>query len=529
MANTGLQVSKELLRLEEVIGEGSTQIAVTSDLVVPAPKPPVVSVIDYVANIRTTKISIVPNKVIVDGVIELTTIYEGATPYQTVHVMHHQVAFSGFVEIPGAQEEMIALPTVAIEHVGFEVPPGGDRARVTIILRLTVKVVRPVQIRIVVDVSGVPGLKVVKETLRAEDVLGEASAQAIVQSTLTVPPEKPDVVSVIDHAEELELTGTVIIPNKVIIRGVIRLRTIYEGRTPYQTVHVMHHEIPFEQFVEVPGAQTDMSVYPTVSIEFVGFDVFPDGRSVTARIILKITVKVVRIRSMQVITDVTGVAGLHVVKELVRIQEVLGEGKRQTIVRSVLDIPDIKPRVAAVLGHQATVTVTRTIVVPNKIIIEGEIHLQTMYEGVTPYQTVHVVHHVIKFSDFVEVPGAQPDMAAIVDVSIEHVSYDVGVGDPIAVQIVLMISARVLRTKQIEVVVDVSIEGVAPCTGKVIADFLNVRPTPSTEFAPIAVLERGQIVTIIGSQPGWFKIRLPDGREGWVASHFVEQNCLPLG
>ncbi|MGB9868193.1 MAG: SPOCS domain-containing protein [Bacillota bacterium] len=524
-----MKVSKELLRLEEVIGEASTQTIVTQDLLVPSPKPPVVSVIDHVANVTVSKTSIVPNKVLVDGVVELTTIYEGQTPYQTVHVMHHQVAFSGFVEIPGAEPDMVALPTVTIEHVGYEVPAAGDRAQVTIILRVFVKVVRPVQIRIITDVTGVPGLKVVKEALRAEDVLGEATSQVIVQSTLDVPPEKPDIVSIIDHAEELQLTGTVVIPNKVIVKGTITLRTIYEGKTPYQTVHVMHHKIGFEQFVEVPGAQPDMTVYPSVSIEFVAFDLFPNGRQVTARIILKVSVKVVQVRSLQVVTDVTGVAGLKVYKELVRVQEVLGEGKRQTIVRSALDIPDIKPKVAAVLNYQATVTVTRTIVAPNKIIIEGQISLATMYEGVSPYQTVHVVHHTIAFSDFVEVPGAQPDMSALVDVNIEHVSYDVGLGDPIAVQLVLQITARVLRTRQIEVVVEVFLEHVAPCTGRVIADFLNVRPTPSTEHPPIAVLERGQSVTIVGAHHGWLRIQLPDGRHGWVASQFVDQNCLPLG
>jgi len=64
---------------------------------------------------------------------------------------------------------------------------------------LTVRVSRTAVIEVVTDVSGIPGLKVTKEMIKAETVLGESSAQAVIREHLFIPEVKPDVVSIIDQ------------------------------------------------------------------------------------------------------------------------------------------------------------------------------------------------------------------------------------------------------------------------------------------------------------------------------------------
>jgi len=54
-----------------------------------------------------------------------------------------------------------------------------------------------------------------------------------------------------------------------------------------------------------------------------------NGRAITARIIIEVTVKVIRVQKIQVVTNISGVPGLEVEKELVRVQEVLGDSKSQ--------------------------------------------------------------------------------------------------------------------------------------------------------------------------------------------------------
>jgi hypothetical protein len=50
----------------------------------------------------------------------------------------------------------------------------------------------------------------------------------------------------------------------------------------------------------------------------------------------------------------------------------------------------------------------------------------------------------------------------------------------------------------------------------------NVRPEPSTKNTPIAQLQVGDTAEKITQQGDWIKIRLDDGREGWVNKSLVE-------
>lgn len=524
-----LQVTKRLLRLEEVVGEAVAQAAVRQVFDVPPQKPPVASVIDSAATATVTRTTVFPGKVVVDGVVNLVVIYEALTPYQSVHVVRFEVMFTTFVEIPGVEPGMTVVAIPRVESVSFEVRPGGRQIVANIVVAVLVRVIRSAQVQVVTSVTGVPGLKVTREVIRAETVLGEDTVQVIVRDTVEVPDVKPPVRAILDHVATATVTTTVVVPNKVIVRGAISVRIIYEAVSPYQTVHVLHATIPFERFVEVQGALPGMTVIATVRVEFISFEVSPDGRIITVRAVLEIFAKVVRVEAIEVVTDVSGVAGLKVTRARIRIQEILGEATSQSIVREIVDIPDVKPPVASVLDTEATATVTRTIVLPGKVIVEGIITQRIVYEAAVPTQAVHVVHASFPFADFVEVPEARPGLVARVTVRVEHVSVEVTPpGDPITVQKVLAITARIFRTREIEVVTDVAL-ALAICTGTVIARRVNVRTGPSTQFPAFTQVEFGTIVTVLSIENDWLRVRLPDGREGFIFAQLVRHDCLPKG
>lgn len=53
--------------------------------------------------------------------------------------------------------------------------------------------------------------------------------------------------------------------------------------------------------------------------------------------------------------------------------------------------------------------------------------------------------------------------------------------------------------------------------------FLNIRPQPSTEFAPIGILAEGELLKVLDiSNPDWLLVRLGD-LEGWVYRRYVSE------
>jgi|LSQX01.1.fsa_nt_gb cell wall-associated NlpC family hydrolase len=59
-------------------------------------------------------------------------------------------------------------------------------------------------------------------------------------------------------------------------------------------------------------------------------------------------------------------------------------------------------------------------------------------------------------------------------------------------------------------------------TGRVTASNLNVRTGPSTSHSIMHVLWNGNRVAVIGESGGWYRIRLSDGRTGWVSGKYLE-------
>ena len=55
----------------------------------------------------------------------------------------------------------------------------------------------------------------------------------------------------------------------------------------------------------------------------------------------------------------------------------------------------------------------------------------------------------------------------------------------------------------------------------VTASALNVRSEPSTQGDIVSTAKRGAALTVVQNGDEWLKVRLADGREGWVAERFV--------
>ena len=258
----GVILTKELVRVDQVVGEDRTQTVVEGTIMLPEGKPDIERVISVDADLNTeslvTKILDAKiGKVIVEGDIDVNAMYVGNVPSgsQPVHFVEGKVDFSFFVKIPGVRKNMDVRVKAKIEHVQYSFDVNRPREiKVRIIVMFFVKVTRRIEIEIIIDAHGPSDLQVLKKTLRIEDVIGEAMAQSIVKSDATVPDVKPDIEEILKVEAKAKETETKIIDNKIIIEGILEVGILYVAIVPpgqpQQPVHFFEAEIPFTQFVE---------------------------------------------------------------------------------------------------------------------------------------------------------------------------------------------------------------------------------------------------------------------------------------
>jgi disulfide oxidoreductase YuzD len=541
-------VRTERLVFEEVLGEEIKQVVVRAIMdLTQMGKLPVAQVIDVIANAKITKHRVVDNrKVIFEGEVEIKVIYEADVPGQPVFVAHITVPFSDFVDIEGAMPPISVFLSVTIEDVSAEIiKPDAMRATkiaATVVLAVRVRVVRRRELEVVVDVTGPPELVVETDLLRVRSLVGEGSRQIALRETVNLKQlGKPAAEQIIDAVGRINITQTRVIENKILFEGNIEVKILYASKS--QQVMVVAQTLPFRDFVEVRGARPGMDVEVDVQIEHISVvaedrDNCGEKETIVKTIILDATARVFERREIRVVTNVTGVPGIQVERALVRAEEVIGEGMEQVVISERLNpAQEDKPCAQQVIDCRAFTRIRKIEVIENKVIIDGSVDLKAIYESKA--QAAHAIGGTFGFTSFVHLPGARPGMIVNVNMRVVDASCQIPSGlsaeemvcPPIVVSAVVELTARAIASREINVVLSVVCPGetvTVVCPGVITGNNVNIRSGPGTTFPVIAQGNWGDKVTILQELNDWRKVRLSDGREGYIF-HLYVRCVTPMG
>lgn len=262
--------------------------------------------------------------------------------------------------------------------------------------------------------------------------------------------------------------------------------------------------------------------------------------------------------------------------EKIEVEQVLGAEMAQRVVEFDMFVPAQKPDIEQVIDvYVKDLCIKSVDVIPDKVIVRGELEAKVMYVADLPNQPVHAFEkHHVRWTRDIDLVGADPGMKATADVQVEFVDYDFSCSHDkrkVHITIVLKIWARVVTTTEMDVYAltpvdqmgqwenttassssdktlsassglvddkvsasqlgggDVSGFGASnilvtgpmiptagtPTTtngiGIVTGNNVNVRTGPGTNFPSTTKVNRGTQVTIKEQAFGWYRVVLPDG------------------
>jgi len=550
--------TKKKLAFEQVLAEKVKQVVARGILdLEDLNKPAIVQIIDVIAQAQITRFWLVDNKVIFEGEVRIKIVYEADLPDQPLRVAHLTLRFADFVDVEGVTDPVQLFLTVEVEDTAVELMPehgnvSALKVSVAVVLKVKVKATRVKDITVVTDITGIPGLKLKKETLKTRSLVVQASRQIIVRETVDLEDlGKPPFEQLIDTFARAQITDFKIIADKILFDGEVEIKVLYA--TPDQAVVVVPQTLPFHDFIDLMGLMPGMNVEIDVEVEHVAVEAQDrdndgDLETIHKTVVLSVTARVFEVLEIDVVTDVAGkVAGLRLKRQRIRTEEVIGAEEVQAVARAILD-PAVqgKPCVVQVIDCRAIARITKVEVLRNKILIQGEVELKVVYEAET--QTVHVVHTVEVFEGIVEIPGVEPGQD--VQARVEVVSTSCRIAPdltpeqeacpPVEAVAVLRIQVTVVASRQIEVVTDTNcvkeivideeeempepdgmpVEGI--CVAEVTGFRVNVRSGPSTSFPVITQVNRGDRVVVLEEVGNWRRVLLPDEHiEGFIFGKFV--------
>jgi len=142
--------------------------------------------------------------------------------------------------------------------------------------------------------------------------------------------------------------------------------------------------------------------------------------------------------------------------ETIQVEQVLGAEMAQRVVEFDMIVPDPKPDIEQVIDvYVKNIEINSVDVITDKVIVRGDLEVKVMYVADLPNEPVHAFEkRHVRFTRDIVVDGAQRDMDAEADVTVEYVNYDFHRHHDrrkVHIAIVVKCWARVMATAEMDI------------------------------------------------------------------------------
>ncbi|MDD4238743.1 MAG: DUF3794 domain-containing protein [Desulfotomaculaceae bacterium] len=289
------------------------------------------------------------------------------------------------------------------------------------------------------------------ERLKVNLVQGENRVQTVVRGQIEVPEAKPDVGKALSKTADARVRNVSIVPGKVIVEGTLSIQMTYVAFKPDQSVHSFDDDVNFTTFVDVEGAEPGDDYFVQFTVEDVSLTTSKkDPRKFDVAAVLSTFAKITQVDELEILTETPeGNEALETAD--ITVEHLIGDKEtKQIIVSDVFEVPEEKPEVEKILKVKAEAVITDKRLVSNKVIVDGEVRLQILYVAFEPQQSVHDLHHTIKFSAFIEVPDAQPGMNVHVIADVETADVEPVVDPALRADVIVKLTVFVSETRTLQ-------------------------------------------------------------------------------
>ncbi|QZY55462.1 DUF3794 and LysM peptidoglycan-binding domain-containing protein [Crassaminicella profunda] len=453
-----VELMRDLLKIDQVIGEGDTQALVEGEILVPDVKPDISRILSVDGNINITGKEAVADKIVVDGVVNFKILYASEGGEYPIYSMNASAGFSQNIDIAGTAGEMDIQVIADVEHIDFNII-NERKIAVKTVVNLLGKSIEPSKIEVLRGVEGLDDLQILRKTVSYNDIVGNNQSETIVRESFEIDENLPEIAEILKcdaFAVEKEKQVT---DGKVIINGVVKTNTLYVGDDDRNSLFLLKHEIPFTHFVEVTGAMKDMDSKATLRTDEVYTDVKEnidgDRRIFEIEAMVKIDASVNDVEEKEVVIDAYSPSKLlKMDKREITFHQTVGKNTSNMVVKEMMDIPSDEPEIFKVFSVNAKPVITDVNLVEDKNIIEGIIEADVLYISQEKDQSARSFHQEIPFRHFVEVIGAKENMKADVDLHINDIDYNLINPEQIEVKVNLGATCGVSKKLQMDVLVD---------------------------------------------------------------------------
>lgn len=379
-----INLQKETISFYEKGFRKSAETGVMADSIVPDTKPDIVRILKTTGRAKVTEKDTMGDKITIRGEAVYTILYVPENGGEPVESMEVRIPFQ---DVFAFGTEVAAADIFADAEIGETDVMLLNSRKISVKGKvcISLEAVKRKEVSLSTDAVAPSPLQIRKKPVRFAASSGRGQFTVQAADTLRVPAENPPVRSILHTEAYLGEEDVKIITGKLILKGTVRLVSLYLSPSPAYPVCLMEHEIPFTEILDMPGAEEGMEFMLDYEITdiYMEMDEEEEGaRNFGAEVTMEVRAQTISEREMEILDDLFCPGYETEVKyETVITENPVDALHEEISARKVVMLPPDFPPISEVCALFAKPEVTSVSVSGGAVETEGYARVHLLYRA----------------------------------------------------------------------------------------------------------------------------------------------------
>ncbi len=452
-----VNLKKEHITLSEVICSQYCQTTVESDIIVPDIKPDLLKVLQISSDVVVNQKNIQNDRIYVQGIVRINILYipesDGKNCVKSIMSVQD---FSHSIDVKGVKPGMKVTVEAECEVPEYTLV-NSRKVNVRNKIGINIKVFSPTEIDIATGVDSAESIQTKGSHMKICNSCFEGERDIIVREQLEVPTGKMDLAEILKFSAKPVSTEVRAGENKVIIKGDIKICTLYSGNEEDSSVQFMEHLLQFAESVEVEGVRDGMLADVEYSVKDIYYEIRQDNdgdnRILGVEITLCALIKVSEIVEIDALWDAYGIEkNVLIKKETFNLEQLIENTFSQITCKETVAIPDFLPDLYQICDCSAFPAIENISIENDSITVSGNINTSILYLSPDAELPVANFNHIMPFCHTFEVLGINKDSICDAKAEIEHLSYTMNGTRYLELRVIVSIGIKAVDSGKTELI-----------------------------------------------------------------------------
>lgn len=248
-----VQTEKEMLCINQIIGQKTQTIMVETDCVVPDIKPDILNTISTNGTICIYKKEVLDGKIKIDGTINSYIIYLADNENSEIRSLNTNVDFSQTIEIENVREGMILEENCTLKSIECRVL-NGRKINIKGVIDINLEISSNENLEFVKQISDVKDIQLLNEEMKINSLLGNGTTIVYAKDTLMID-NTCELAEVMKVNVDIKNRETKISYNKVLIKADACVKVMYLSTD--NRINIVNNVIPVMGFIDIQNVTDD--------------------------------------------------------------------------------------------------------------------------------------------------------------------------------------------------------------------------------------------------------------------------------